>query len=106
MQKYDKKTAIKIYVDMMPKELEPVTKGYEARLSPLFKQRKADLEFVYTDDIPVSEVSVVGKADYKDLFGTEYFGDKLAGERNVAKTIFEKIFNSKPEQGMLKAWRE
>lgn len=91
---------------MMPKELEPVTKGYEARLSPLFKQRKADLEFVYTDDIPVTEVSVVGKADYKDLFGTEYFGDKLAGERNVAKTIFEKIFNSKPEQGMLKAWRE
>lgn len=106
VQKYGKKTALKKYVDMMPKELEPVTKGYEARLSPLFKQKKADLEFVYIDDIPVSEVSVVGKADYKDLFGIEYYSDKLSGDRNTAKTVFEKIFYSKPEQGMLKAWRE
>ncbi len=106
VQKYGKKTGLKKYVDMMPKELEPVTKGYEARLSPLFKQKKADLEFVYIDDIPISEVSVVGKADYKDLFGIDYFSDKLSGERNTAKAVFEKIFYSKPEQGMLKAWRE
>ena len=106
VQKYGKKTGLKKYVDMMPIELEPVTKGYEARLSPLFKQKKADLEFVYIDDIPISEVSVVGKADYKDLFGIDYFSDKLSGERNTAKAVFEKIFYSKPEQGMLKAWRE
>ncbi len=106
-QKYDKKTALKKYVDMMPQKFEPITKGYDARLSSLFKQRKADLEFIYTDEIPISKISVVGKADYKDLFGIEYYRDELdARERNIAKTIFEKIFNSKPEERMLRAWRE
>ena len=106
LEKYDKKTAFEKYVDMMPKKVLPLVKGYDAKMSPLFKQRKADLEFVYLDDIPMSEIEVVGSADCKKLFGDDLQFGFEAREHNIAKTVFGNMFKSKPEENMLKAWRE
>lgn len=106
LKKYDKKTALEKYTDMMPKKLFPLVKGYDAKMSSLFKQRRADLEFIYLDDIPISEIEFVGSADCKKLFGDGLINRFDAREHNIAKTVFENIFKSKPEENMLKAWRE
>lgn len=106
LKKYDKKTALEKYTNMMPKKLFSLVKGYDAKMSSLFKQRRADLEFIYLDDIPISEIKVVGSADCKKLFGDGLRNRFDARDHNIAKTVFENIFKSKPEENMLKAWRE
>ena len=106
LKKYDKKTALEKYTDMMPPKVFSLVKGYDAKMSSLFKQRKADLEFIYLDDIPMSEIEVVGSADCKKLFGDGLRDSFDARDHNIAKTVFENIFKSKPEENMLKAWRE
>ena len=69
ISKYGKKEGSKRYLDIIPAKFDPVTKGIDAKLSPLYKQRKADLEFIYGEPIPMSNVEVVGQFNYEEEFG-------------------------------------
>lgn len=69
----------------------------DAKLTPLYKQKKSDLEFIYDENIPMSQIELVGTYDCSNT--------KISSN-NVCKTIFEKIFKGKPEEPFLKAWRE
>ena len=102
--KYGKKEASKRYLEVIPKKFDPITKGIDAKLTPLYKQKKSDLEFIYGDKIPMSDVELVGQFNYEKEVGTSYYSD--FEERNLCKTIFEKIFRGKPEEPFLKGWRE
>ena len=105
LTKYGREEGIRKYVDFMPRKFDPVTKGIDAKLTPLYKQKKSDLEFIYGDKIPMSDVELVGQFNYEKEVGTSY--DLFdSGRKNLCKTIFEKIFKGKPEEPFLKAWRE
>lgn len=104
ISKYGKQEGLKRYLDIIPKELDPITKGIDAKLSPLYKQRKADIEFVYEETIPMSNIKKVGEFSYEKEFGKSYYTDQ--NRKNLCKIVFEKIFNGKAEEPFLKAWRE
>lgn len=104
LQKYGKQEAIKRYLEIVPKKFDPITKGIEAKFTPLYKQKKSDIEFIYGDKIPMSDVELVGQFNYEKEVGKSYSLD--LENRNLCKTIFEKIFNGKPEAPFLKGWRE
>lgn len=104
LAKYGKKEGLNRYIELLPKKFEPVTKGIDAKLTPLYKQKKSDLEFIYRGEIPMSDVELVSQYNYEKEIGTNYNFD--SDERNLCKTIFEKIFRGKPEEPFLKAWRE
>jgi len=104
ISKYGKKEALIRYLDITPAELDPVTKGIDAKLTPLYKQRKADIEFVYGETIPVSNVEIVGQFNYEKEFGKSYCSDHY--KKDVCKTVFERVFRGKTEEPFLKAWRD
>ena len=104
LAKYGKKEGLNRYIELLPKKFEPVTKGIDAKLTPLYKQKKSDLEFIYRGEIPMSDVELVSQYNYEKEIGKSYWSD--FEERNLFKTIFEKIFRGKPEESFLKGWRE
>ncbi len=104
---YGEKEAIKRYLDYLPKKYEHLVKGIEGRFTNLYKQRKSDLEFIYDAEIPISNVEYIGGFNYKKEFGNglQYSFEKLYDE-NLAKSVFGKLLQTKPEGNCMKAWRD
>jgi len=69
----------------------------DAKCTSLYKQLKSDLEFMYNNEIPINQVELVG------IYNT---ASESIRDKNICKTIFEKIFKGQPEEQFLKGWRE
>lgn len=101
-EKYGYKAACQKMLDMLPEKYAPL-RGRDAKFAPLQKQnkKKADLEYIYSEDIPMSRVEVVGSCNIE-----KEFGENFNSISDRCKAVFEKFFKGKPEEKALKAWRE
>ena len=74
------------------KYAEHLTTGAPAKMSNLYKQRKEALEYVYLDNIPLTDVQKIGELDIKALReSVEY--DPI----HPMRSIFTKLLDCTPE---------
>ena len=87
-----------IFNDIISKERSKecanhLTKGAPALSSPLYKQRKEAIEFVYLDDIPLTKAQKIGEANLDQV--------KNAPEYDPfrpIKSLFAKLLSGTPEE--------
>lgn len=71
---------------------ENITGGTPAKMSGLYKQRKEALEYIYKDDIPISNVEKIGEIHLSNLRG---FGEK--DQLPSMRRIFMGLLKGTPE---------
>lgn len=85
------------YKNIIKKQLtndyaEHLTSGAPAKMSGLYKQRKEAIEYVYFDNIPISDVEKIGEVNIKTIRKTAEY-DPVRPMRSV----FTKLLQGTPE---------
>ena len=96
----------------IPKEILPEirkhkTKGAPAKDAGHYKQRKEAIEYIYTEDIPIENIKLIGKADIRsediiyDYCDYDIFPPEKEQNSAVAR-VLKNLFRNQPEEKAVK----
>lgn len=74
-----------------------VAQGAPAKDANLFKQRKEAIEYIYQDEIPMSQVELAGIADVPQLSEASFKTWSAARQKDTTKNFFLNLFKGQPE---------